>query len=114
MSRFLIVDIGAGTMDILYFDDESPQHYKAVARSPVLGLAEKAETLPGKLLVTGCEMGGGPLTQVLKARALKAEVIMSRAAAFTLHHNPETVRSWGIVVVDDEEAEVLAGRLHLP
>jgi uncharacterized protein (DUF1786 family) len=47
MSRFLIVDIGAGTMDILYFDDEAPQHYKAVARSPVLGIAEKAESLPG-------------------------------------------------------------------
>jgi uncharacterized protein (DUF1786 family) len=107
MSRFLIVDIGAGTMDILYFDDEAPQHYKAVARSPVLGIAEKAESLPGRLLVTGCEMGGGPLTQVLKARALKEEVLMSRAAALTLHHNPETVRSWGIVVIDDEEAEAL-------
>ena len=52
MSRFLMVDIGAGTMDILYFDEESPQHYKAVARSPVLGLAEKAARLPGTLLVT--------------------------------------------------------------
>ena len=63
MSRFLIVDIGAGTMDILYFDDLAPQHYKAVARSPILSLAEKAEAIPGRLLVTGCEMGGGRLTR---------------------------------------------------
>jgi len=107
MSRFLIVDIGAGTMDILYFDEESRQHYKAVARSPVLGLAEKAARLPGTLLVTGGEMGGGPLTQVLKARAMEEQVIMSRSAAFTLHHDVEKVRSWGITVFNDEEADAL-------
>jgi uncharacterized protein (DUF1786 family) len=105
MSRFLIVDIGAGTMDILYFDEESGQHYKAVARSPVLGMAEKARTIPGKLLVTGCEMGGGPLTQVLKERALSEKVVMSESAALTLNHDLEKVRSWGITVLDDGAAE---------
>jgi uncharacterized protein (DUF1786 family) len=107
MSRFLIVDIGAGTMDILYFDDKSRQHYKAVARSPVLHLAEKAASMPGKLVVTGWEMGGGPLTQVLKERALQEEVVMSRSAALTLNHDLEKVRSWGIKILSDEEAEAL-------
>jgi uncharacterized protein (DUF1786 family) len=107
MSRFLIVDIGAGTMDILYFDDQAPQHYKAVVRSPVLGLAERAESLPGKLLVTGCEMGGGHLTEILKQRALKEGVVMSSSAALTLHHDPAKVRSWGIAVLDDEAADAL-------
>jgi len=107
MSRFLIVDIGAGTMDILFFDEELGQHYKAIARSPVLGVAEKARSIPGKLLVTGWEMGGGPLTQVLKERALSEEVVMSESAALTLNHDPENVRSWGIAVISEEEAETL-------
>jgi uncharacterized protein (DUF1786 family) len=107
MSRFLIVDIGAGTMDILCFDDQAPQHYKAVARSPVITLAEKAESLPGKLLVTGCEMGGGRLTQILKERALREGVVMSSSASLTLHHDLDKVRSWGITVLSDEKADAL-------
>ena len=107
MSKFLMVDIGAGTTDILYFDDESHQHFKAVARSPVPRIAEEAAKTQGKLLVTGCEMGGGPLTEVLKERALHEKVVMSRSAAFTLHHDLEKVRSWGIEVLPDEEAAAL-------
>jgi uncharacterized protein (DUF1786 family) len=107
MSRFLIVDIGAGTMDILYFDEESSQHYKAVAKSPVLELAERAAGTPGRLLVTGCEMGGGPLTHVLKQRAVQEGVVMSRSASLTLNHDMEKVRAWGITVLEDDEAETL-------
>jgi uncharacterized protein (DUF1786 family) len=107
MSRFLIVDIGAGTMDILFFDEEAGQHYKAVTRSPVLGVAERARSITGKLVVTGFEMGGGPLTQVLKERAVNEEVVMSESAALTLNHDLEKVRSWGIAVLGDEEAEAL-------
>ena len=42
MSRFLMVDIGAGTMDVLYYDTRSDLHYKAVVKSPVRRVAEKA------------------------------------------------------------------------
>lgn len=105
MSKFLIMDIGAGTMDILCYDTESGLHYKAVVRSPVLTLAEKAESLPGNLIITGTEMGGGPIARVLRERAKKAEVIMSVSAAATIHHNLEKVRSSGIKIVDDGEAE---------
>jgi uncharacterized protein (DUF1786 family) len=107
MSRFLIVDIGAGTMDVLYYDTESGQHYKAVARSPVLHLAERAASLPGDLLFTGPEMGGGPLSMVLKQRAKVAKVMMSLSSAATVHHNLEKVRSWGIKTVEDAGAEDL-------
>lgn len=107
MSRFLIVDIGAGTMDVLWFDDESRQHFKAVARSPVLVLAEELAGTHGRLLVTGREMGGGAVTGVLKERALDHEVIMSRSAARTLNHDEERVRAWGIKILPDEEADVL-------
>ena len=109
MSRFLMVDIGAGTMDVLWYDTNTDLHYKAVVKSPVRYLAEKAAELPGDLVITGCEMGGGPITQVLKQRAKEAAVVMSVSAAASLHHNPETVRSWGIDIVEDEKAETLCG-----
>ncbi len=107
MSRFLMVDIGAGTMDILCYDTESKLHYKAVVQSPVRHLAKKAAELPGDLLITGHEMGGGPITRVLKKRAQETTVVMSASAAATLHHNPAMVRSWGIKIVDDRQAEDL-------
>ena len=42
MSRLLMIDIGAGTMDILVYDTQTDLHYKAVVKSPVRYLAEKA------------------------------------------------------------------------
>ena len=102
-----MMDIGAGTMDVLYYDEQSGLHYKAVVKSPVLYLAEKVKDLEGDLLITGCEMGGGPISQVLKQRAQEAEVIMSISSAATIHHNLENVRSWGIRVVEDKEADEL-------
>jgi uncharacterized protein (DUF1786 family) len=110
MSRFLCVDIGAGTMDVLWFDTEVVHHYKAVAVSPVRRIAERAARLPGDLVVTGCEMGGGPVTAVLRQRAETNEVVVALSAAATLHHDIEKVRSWGITVVEDREAETLRRR----
>ena len=107
MSRFLMVDIGAGTMDILYYDTESDLHYKAVVKSPVRFIAEKAAAASGNLLITGCEMGGGPITKALRDRAKTAEVLISASAAATLHHNLEKVRSWKMNIITDEEAEAL-------
>lgn len=108
MSRFLIIDIGAGTMDILYYDDQSDLHYKAVVKSPVRHLAEEIEAIPGNLLVTGGEMGGGPVSTVLKQRAKKADVVMASSAAATIHHNPDRVQSSGIRIVSDAEAVGMA------
>lgn len=110
MSRFLCVDIGAGTMDVLWFDTESVHHYKAVVVSPVRTIAERAARTTGDLVVTGCEMGGGPVTAVLRRRAETNEVVASASAAATLHHDPEKVRGWGIAVVEDAEAEKMLRR----
>ena len=70
MSTYLLIDIGAGTMDILYWDDASALHFKAVVRSPVPHLAGRIKQCPGDVLITGQEMGGGNITGVLKERAL--------------------------------------------
>ncbi len=118
--RFLAIDVGAGTMDLLFHDKEGGIHYKAVVKSPVRYLAEQAESLEGDLLIDGCEMGGGPVTEVLRRRARERKVVMSARAALTLNHDMEKVRSWGIRVVEEQEARVLmdenedrSGRLTL-
>lgn len=99
MARYLMVDIGAGTMDILYVDTEKSLEYKAVVKSPVRCLAEAAAAMPGDLFVDGCEMGGGSLAGVLRQRAQTHRVVMTAEAAATLHHDADRVRAWGIEIV---------------
>jgi len=107
MSRYLMIDVGAGTMDVLFLDEESDLHYKAVVMSPVRHLAEAASGIPGNLVVTGNEMGGGAVSNVLIQRAQEFEVAMSVSSAATIHHDLEKVRASGIKVVEDNEVEEL-------
>ncbi len=108
MSRILTVDIGAGTMDVLYLDTRRSEHFKAVVTSPVASLARQIEAAPGKLLILGREMGGGALSRAVKERARAGEVAMSQSAAPTVHHDLDRVRSSGIRVLEDEAAEAMA------
>jgi uncharacterized protein (DUF1786 family) len=103
MSRFLILDIGAGTMDILYYDSALKMHYKAVVKSPILYLAEKIKNIHGNIFISGSEMGGGMISEILRKRATEYEAIMTKSASATVHHDPERVKSLGIRVVDDEQ-----------
>jgi uncharacterized protein (DUF1786 family) len=105
MKRFLMLDIGAGTLDVLYYDAESSLQYKAVVKSPTLTVSERADSLAGNLLVKGVEMGGGPITQVLKERARRFSVLMTASAAATLHHDLDRVRSLGIEIIADDAAD---------
>ena len=105
MARYLLVDIGAGTMDVLWYDDASREHFKAIVKSPVRTLAEKAASLPKDVVVTGVEMGGGPVSVALKAKAQKNRVLMTEKAAATIHHDPSRVRAFGIEIVGEKEAE---------
>lgn len=107
MSCYLMIDIGAGTMDILYYDDATGLSYKAVVRSPIQYVAEKAAGLPGNLLITGNEMGGGAISAVLKKRAQTDTVVMTASAAATVHHDIKKVTGYGIHVVEDTDALAL-------
>ncbi len=107
MGKYLMLDIGAGTMDILYLDTRSRLQYKAVVKSPVQVIADQINKIKGRLIVTGCEMGGGPVSAAIKERAAVSEVVISHTAASTLHHDPEQVRSFGIRIIDDTEADRL-------
>ena len=103
MSNYLMIDIGAGTMDIMCQVPEENMHYKAVVQSPVRTVGAAIAATHGDLLVTGAEMGGGTVTEALKARARKANVVMSSSAATTIHHDPDRVKSMGIQIVTDQE-----------
>ena len=109
MGRYLLLDIGAGTLDMLCCDTEHNLHYKAVVRSPVRVLADEIRRTEGNLVVTGGEMGGGPVSQALIDRAGAATVVMSAPAAATIHHNPQKVAGHGIRLVDGDEARGLIG-----
>lgn len=105
MSRYLMIDVGAGTMDILCWDKTTGEHFKAVAMSPVRHIALEIEQVQGPLAVTGTEMGGGPVTEALKRRAAEYEVLISPAAANTLHHDMDRVKAFGLVLADDRRLE---------
>ena len=107
MSKILTIDIGAGTMDILAYDTESGEHYKAVVKSPLVTIAEAISRSEEDILVTGREMGGGRVSGALKEKARVNTVIMSQAAAATVHHDLEKVRSFGIEVITDRQADAL-------
>ncbi len=107
MARYLMLDVGAGTLDMLVYDTDHDLHYKAVVRSPVRVLADESRSTPGNLVVTGGEMGGGPVSQALIERAKTARVAMTTASAATIHHDPNKVAGHGIDLVEDEEAERL-------
>lgn len=107
MGRYLMLDIGAGTLDMLYYDTDHDLHYKAVVRSPVRVLADEIRQTRGNLLVTGHEMGGGPVSQALIDRAKTAQVLMSAPSAATIHHDLQRVTAHGIRVVDVVEADGL-------
>ena len=103
MSRFLSIDVGAGTMDVLWYDDETDEYFKSVVVSPVRLLAQKVNELEGDLLVTGREMGGGPVSRTLAERAKSCTVVMTRSAAATIHHDLDRVRLSGIEIISDDE-----------
>jgi uncharacterized protein (DUF1786 family) len=110
MKPYLMIDIGAGTMDVLCYMPSEGMHYKAVVKSPVRTLAVRIEATTGNLAVGGVEMGGGPVTAALKARAGTARVLMSRSAAATIHHNSGKVEAMGIDVAADEAVDAAAAQ----
>lgn len=108
MTPTLLLDIGAGTLDLLWTDGGDGPVYKAVLASPVVTMARRIERAPGPLLVGGREMGGGPVSQALIERARQHRVVMTIQAAATIHDHPQRVREHNIEVVAPEQAAAIA------
>lgn len=115
--KILAVDVGTGTQDILLFDSnkEVENCYKLVLPSPTVRLAGqiRAATQQGQgVLLTGVLMGGGPCAWAARDHAAAGLPLwVTPDAARTFDDDPARVAAMGAVMVSDDEAAALAGRV---
>ena len=106
MARFLAIDIGAGTLDAMFLDTNSGDQFKFVAKSPTRTLAERITACrSNRILIMGRQMGGGPVTEAIKAKAQQCKVMMTRSAAETIHHRIGRVKNLGVMVIPPKVAK---------
>jgi uncharacterized protein (DUF1786 family) len=106
--KILAMDIGAGTEDILLYDDQKrsvENCIKMVLPSPSQVFAEKVKTATrqGKdLFVKGDTIGGGAFSYALKQHVEAGlRVCMTENAAYTVRNNLGQVRELGIEIIHD-------------
>lgn len=114
--KILALDIGAGTADILLYDNrkESIENcVKMVLPSPSQVFAVKvreATRLYKDLFVKGEIIGGGAFASALKKHVEKGlRVVMSESAAYTVRNDLDEVRELGIEVTREGEPNNFKG-----
>ena len=106
MARFLAIDVGASTLDAMFLDTHSGDQFKFVAKSPTRTLAERIMACKSnRILITGRQMGGGPVTGAIKSKTLQCRVMMTRSAAETIHHREERVKNLGVMLISAKAAK---------
>jgi uncharacterized protein (DUF1786 family) len=107
--KILALDIGAGTEDVLLYDDKKKSVencVKMVLPSPSQVFAEKvreATRLYKDVLIEGDIIGGGAFAHALRNHVKKGlRVIMTENAAYTVRNVLTEVRDLGIVVTTEE------------
>jgi uncharacterized protein (DUF1786 family) len=104
--RILAVDIGAGTQDILLYEDGIPVEncVKLVipsATSMVAGKIARATAAGKDIFLAGHLMGGGSSVKAMKNHlAAGLHVYATSAAAKTVRDDPREVESMGVEIVD--------------
>lgn len=108
--KFLAVDVGTGTQDVLLWDARLSLEngYKLVLPSPTLMIRRQIQTAIKQkrdLVLTGVMMGGGPSGWAVED-ALKAgcRVYATPQAARTLDDDLERVRELGVILLSEDEA----------
>jgi len=105
MPRFLAIDVGAGTLDVMFLDTRSGDQFKFVAKSPTRILAERILACrKERILITGRQMGGGPVAEAIRTKARQCRVMMTRSASETIHHRVERIERLGVVVISQKAA----------
>jgi uncharacterized protein (DUF1786 family) len=106
-SHILAIDVGAGTQDILLWENGQPMENNVKLVLPswtsILARRVKQATQEGRpVLLTGNLMGGGPLVSAMK-RHLKAgyAVYSTPRAALTVRDNLDQVRERGYIIVEE-------------
>jgi len=106
--RILAVDVGAGTQDILLFDEKRNEenNVKLILPSRTRIIAKKIRTIRKPLLVIGETMGGSAVSQALIAHVKKGlEVVLTEEAARTIRDNLREVEALGMKIIGEKEAK---------
>ena len=111
--KFLTVDIGTGTQDILLFDSRLniENGYKFVLPSPTMMVRQKLHdaTLNHQdVFLSGVIMGGGPCTIAAKEHIQSGlRLFATPEAAKTFDDDLEKIRKMGIILVSEDECKRL-------
>lgn len=104
--KFLAIDVGTGTQDIMLYDTTEPMEnsIKLVLPSPTRIMAGKIRKTNTDIFMDGETMGGGPINRALSQHIDKGyQVTMTKRAALTVRDDLERVRSMGIKIVDSKK-----------
>jgi len=105
------LDIGAGTVDFLLYDENKKleNSIKMVLPSPQTVYAKKIRetTIAGKpLFIDGYTIGGGSLTKAIKNHVNTGyKVYMTAQAAYSIRNSLEEVKMFGVEIVDEKPPE---------
>lgn len=111
--RILLIDIGAGTQDILLFDSSQPLEnaIQLIMPSPTQIIAaqiRQATASRKSILLHGVTMGGGANHGALKEHLTEGlSAYATPEAAQTFNDDLEHVASWGVKIVSEDEAKKL-------
>jgi uncharacterized protein (DUF1786 family) len=116
--KILAIDIGAGTEDVLLYDDEKSSIencIKMVLPSPCQVFAAKVRTATRQcrdLFVKGDTIGGGPFSHALKQHvAAGFRVYMTEDAAYTVRNSLKQVKLSGIEIVPESGPKNFKGEI---
>jgi uncharacterized protein (DUF1786 family) len=116
LMKILGLDIGAGTKDILLYDEEKKNIencIKMVLPSPSKVFAENVKVVTRLLIdlfIKGDIIGGGVLTHALKNHIEAGlNIFMTENAAYTVRNNLDEVKALGIQIVEEDVPEGFKG-----
>lgn len=118
--RILAIDVGAGTQDILLWEDDRPYEncvqLVLPSQTQIVAGRIRAETRAGRpVFLTGALMGGGASSEAVQEHlAAGLPVYATPEAAKTLHDNPRRVEALGVRIVADappDAAPIVMGDL---
>jgi uncharacterized protein (DUF1786 family) len=116
--KILAIDIGAGTEDVLLYDDRKSSVencIKMVLPSPCQIFAAKVRTATlhcRDLFVKGDTIGGGPFSHVLKQHIRAGlKVYMTINAAYTVRNSLKQVKEAGIEIVPESGPKNFKGEI---
>jgi uncharacterized protein (DUF1786 family) len=114
----IAIDVGAGTQDILVYDDEKnvSQCFKMVLPSRTVIVAQRIRAATDQrkdVFLDGFTMGGGPCVRAIKDHLKSGlQVYSTETAAKTIYDDLDRVRSLGVAVMPDG-AEADSGAIRI-